>query len=111
MNNAYFDGQVRNCLATQEDDKLIDRMKEIKGVADAFNTGAWQVLIKDAGMWKQQMDDRWQDVSDEKILINMRIVKQAFNFIQSIPEKYQREVELLEEELQSRELKRDITEE
>lgn len=109
MNNAYFDGQVRNYLATQEDDRLIDRMKEIKSVADAFNTGAWQVLLKDSEMWKQQMDDRWQDVTDEKVLINMRIVKQAYNFIQGIPDRYKREVELLEEELKSRELKRDIT--
>lgn len=103
MNNAYFEGQVRQYLENQEDDALRNRMEEVKEVTDAFSNKSWQILLKDSEAWKSQMDARWQDVYDEKILSNMRIVKQAYNFILSVPDRYKKEIEMLESELASRE--------
>lgn len=103
MNNAYFDGQARNYLQQKDDSYLIDRLKKIKTLSDTLSTSdAWQVVLQDAEAWKQQMDDKWQDVYDEKILANMRIVKQSYMFITQIPDRYKREVELVEEEIASR---------
>jgi len=103
MSNAYFEGQVRNYLEQHADDFLIERLKTIKGVSDNIaSTEAWNVVLKDAEAWKQQMDDRWQDVYDEKVLNNMRTIKQAYKFILDVPVRYKQEVEMIEQELTSR---------
>ena len=103
MSNAYFEGQVRNYLDQHDDDFLIERLKAIKGVAvNITATEAWNIVLRDADAWKQQMDDRWQDVYDEKVLNNMRTIKQAYKFILDVPVRYKQEVEMIEQELKAR---------
>lgn len=103
QNEAYFHGQMRNYLQQQSDEQIVDRLRNIRAIADQLGTSdVWDLVLQDAKRWKQKMDDEWQNVVDDKVLSQMRIVKQAYLFLTQVPERYKREAKMLEDEIKSR---------
>ena len=103
MNNAYFEGQLQNYVATQSDEQVVDRLKEIEGVLGDLETShAWQVLLRDAERWKGVVDDHWQLEFDDKKLAQMRVAKNSYKFITEFPLNYAKEKKVLQTEMESR---------
>ena len=106
MENKYFE-DVSQPQAGE--DELIKRIKEVEMVVEKIsNDEVWQVVVKDAARWVRELDSKWQDVADEKMLREMRILKIAYKHIFDLPKKYKEDLASLKDNLEKQnEIQRD----
>lgn len=97
MENQYFED---NSPKKESEDAIIKRIKECEMVVDKLSTNdVWSVVLRDCNAWSKHLDGLWQDVTDEKKLNDMRVLKLAYKHITSIPKQYKEELAHLKEEL------------
>lgn len=74
-------------------DELISRAHECQEVVDSIEKSkAWKVLLKDLKVQKQNLDDNWQFITDEKKVSEARITKMALMHVLSLPMAYTQEL-------------------
>ncbi len=98
MENKYYeDGSQPN----GNEDELIKRIKECEMVVDKLeNDFVWKIVIKDAKIWRDQIDSVWQEIDDEAKLNKARVIKTAYNHIIDLPKKYKDNLLALEQSLE-----------
>lgn len=80
-------------------DEVILRIDECQRVLEELeNSATWKILIKDIQLQKQQIDDNWQDMTEEK-LEKARILKFAAKHILNLKDSYLEELKQRQEEL------------
>ena len=80
-------------------EETIFRISECEQVInDLENSPAWRILLKDLQLQKQQIDDRWQDLTGND-LEKMRVIKFANNHILALKNAYVEELKQLRVEL------------
>jgi hypothetical protein len=109
MENQYFEDKTQ---PKANEDEIVKRIKECEMVADKLTTDpVWQVVTKDALKWVKELDSKWQDVSDEKMLREMRVLKIAYKHIFDLPKKYKDDLNMLKETLKKQdEIEKDYDE-
>jgi hypothetical protein len=109
MENQYFEDA--NKPQPNEDD-IIKRIKECEMVVDKlYNDPVWNVVLKDALRWVRELDSKWQDVGDEKMLQEMRVLKIAYRHVMDLPKKYKEDLEGLKQALdKENEIRKDYDE-
>jgi hypothetical protein len=109
MDNQYFEdvGQPK-----ANEDEIIKRIKECEMVVEKLtNDPVWNVVLKDALRWVRELDGKWQDVGDDKILQEMRVLKIAYRHVMDLPKKYKEDLVALKETLDKEgEIKKDYEE-
>lgn len=109
MENKYFED-----ISAPEagEDEVIKRIKECETVVEKLSTDyVWQVVLKDSMRWVRELDSKWQDVGDEKMLNEMRVLKIAYKHILELPRKYKEDLKMLQETLEKQnEIKKDYDE-
>jgi hypothetical protein len=109
MENQYFEdlGQPK-----ANEDEIIKRIKECEMVVEKLTVDpVWLVVIKDASRWVRELDNKWQDVADEKMFNEMRILKIAYRHIVDLPRKYKEDLAALKDNLDKQnEIKKDYEE-
>ena len=85
---------------SDEQDKLILRISECEQVVHELNeTAAWKIVQRDMETEKQQIDDNWQNIWDEKKVLAMRVLKFACKHILDLKYKYEEELGALKKQL------------
>jgi hypothetical protein len=109
MENNYFEGIG---APQASEDEIVKRIKECEMVVERLGTDSvWQIVIKDSMKWVRELDGKWQDVGDEKMLGEMRILKIAYKHILDLPRKYKEDLKALQEALDKNgEIKKDYDE-
>ena len=81
-------------------DQLRNRINDCQIVINELEqSSAWKVVVSDASMWVKQIDDKWQDVAEEKQLKEMRVIKMAYKYLLELPLKYKRDLDNAQAEL------------
>lgn len=81
-------------------EQLRNRINDCQIVLNELEqSNAWNVVLNDANLWVKQLDDRWQDVADEKQLREMRVLKMAYKYLLDIRIKYKNDMENAKTEL------------
>lgn len=108
--NQYFEQQLRQFLDNIKDEDLVKRSKECQFILDnLLSNEVWKTVLSDAKQWVKQLDSNWQECFDEKQLMQMRILKCAYNHLFALPKKYAAEMKYINEELNKRD-KTDVIE-
>ena len=109
MENQYFEDVNQPQVS---EDEIIKRLKECELVVDKLGLDSvWQIVLRDASRWVKELDNKWQDTGDEKILREMRILKIAYKHVMDLPKKYKEDLVALQETLtKQNEIKKDYDE-
>ena len=109
MENQYFEDKSQ---PQASEDEIIKRIKECAMVVDKLRDDpVWNIVLKDALMWVRELDGKWQDVGDEKMLREMRVLKIAYKHIMDLPKKYKEDLKALQDNLEKQgEIKKDYDE-
>jgi len=102
-NNAYFEQQRAQYFQTLSDDDLVLKISECHQIiGDIKATPAWKALTKDILEKERFIDNNWHLVSDEKILNNMRVKKNALRVVLDLKKEYEAELEYAVQQLETR---------
>lgn len=102
-NNAYWEQAQAKFWAGLEEEKLIEKISQCdRIVKDLHKSPVWKILVEDAETKRKFLDDNWQDITDEKILNNMRVKKSAVKYILELKGVYEGELERAKVELKKR---------
>ena len=74
-------------------DLLAKRIEECESVVRHLDEcPAWKVIEKDLKMCKQEIDDHWQDITDDIKLGKAREIKYAYLHLLNLKNKYQEDL-------------------
>jgi hypothetical protein len=109
MENQYFEDKSQ---PQANEEEIIKRIKECEMVANKLKDDpVWNIVLKDSLMWVRELDGKWQDVGDEKMLQEMRVLKIAYKHIMDLPRKYKEDLNTLQDNLEKQgEIKKDYDE-
>lgn len=89
-------------IPTDEYDILVERMSKCQRVIeDLKNSEAWKILMSDMQAERERLDDHWQSISDEKQLVEARVLKMAVMHIVRLTDKYEAEYKSLKSQKNS----------
>lgn len=79
---------------------LIKRISECQLVVDKLdNDPAWIIIFNDLELLKQQIDNNWQEIDDEKKLERARVMKYAITHLMQMKKNYSDELIAVSEQL------------
>lgn len=101
--NAYFEQQEAKYWSDIDEENIIKKIADCRAIIDNIEkTPAWKILVKDCDEKKHFIDEHWQDISDKKVLYNMRVKKNAVNLILNLKKNYEQDLERAQSELEKR---------
>lgn len=84
-----YQEELQQVMGGLSQEQLIEKIKACQEVVDKFASDpVWKVVLADARMWVERLDAKWQEVYDEKSMLNLRVLKLAYNHIAQLPGKY-----------------------
>lgn len=87
-------------LAPDVQETFINRIEECQNVLDHLDKcPAWDVISRDLERNKKFIDDNWQNVTDDKKLLEMKIVKLAYLQLLHMKDNYQIDLDNAQKEL------------
>lgn len=99
VNTTYHD-ELSRIMSGMNQEDLIVRIKMCEQVVDKLKGDpVWQTVLKDAQMWVERLDAKWQDIYDEKSLANVRVLKLAYRHLVELPAKYKEDLKAAQEAL------------
>ena len=102
-NNSYWEQAQGQYLAHLDETKLVEKIGRCERiVGELKKSPVWKILKEDAEDKRQYLDDNWQDITDEKLLNNMRVKKSAVKWLLTLEENYKQELNQTQVELKRR---------
>lgn len=90
-------------------DAVMRRIDECGRVINHIDScEAWKIIARDLSEQKQQIDDNWQEITDEKRLQKARELKLAYIHLLSIKDRYAEDLKAAQKELRALENKESI---
>ena len=81
-------------------DTLVKRIDECESVLKHLEEcPAWVVITRDLDRYKKAIDDNWQDITDDKKLFEMKIIKLAYMQLLNLKDSYKLDLENAQKEL------------
>ncbi|MCP3684118.1 MAG: hypothetical protein GY861_15665 [bacterium] len=102
-NNAYFEQQKHAYFQQLTVQDLENKMAECASIVnDIDGSKLYEIISKDCKEKEQFIDDNWYLITDEVVLNNMRVKKNAIRYILDLKKQYQEELDYSQTELKVR---------
>lgn len=101
--NLYFEEQKTKYYHTVSDNDLLDKITEYSKVVNELRGSAlYKIITKDCAEKEKFIDDNWFLITDEKILNNMRVKKNAIKYLLDLEKEFASDLSIVQKELTAR---------
>ena len=109
ISNLYWENANAEYIKAMDTDRVIKRIEECVKVIESSRSDAFAIFVRDRKEEREYIDSIWHELDDEKKLRELRVKKIACDLALSFAERYTAELKQLNDEMESRNSKDNIT--